>query len=67
MVLAIQEQAGIDLLTDGELSRFDVNHPQTDCGFWMLSRSIADGRIRSLMAGRDLYEGRALPLAAKAK
>jgi len=30
VVLAIQEQAGIDLLTDGELSRFDVNHPETN-------------------------------------
>jgi 5-methyltetrahydropteroyltriglutamate--homocysteine methyltransferase len=31
-------------------------HP--DCGFWMLKRSIADGKIRTLVAGRDLYEGR---------
>lgn len=31
-------------------------HP--DCGFWMLKRSIADGKIRALVAGRDLYEGR---------
>jgi 5-methyltetrahydropteroyltriglutamate--homocysteine methyltransferase len=30
-------------------------HP--DCGFWMLKRSIADGKIRSLAAGRDLFEG----------
>jgi 5-methyltetrahydropteroyltriglutamate--homocysteine methyltransferase len=32
-------------------------HP--DCGFWMLKRPIADGKIRALVAGRDLYEGRA--------
>lgn len=32
-------------------------HP--DCGFWMLKRSIADGKMRALVAGRDLYEGRA--------
>jgi 5-methyltetrahydropteroyltriglutamate--homocysteine methyltransferase len=31
-------------------------HP--DCGFWMLKRSIADGKIRALARGRDLYEGR---------
>ena len=31
-------------------------HP--DCGFWMLKRSIADGKIRALAAGRDLFEGR---------
>jgi 5-methyltetrahydropteroyltriglutamate--homocysteine methyltransferase len=32
-------------------------HP--DCGFWMLKRSIADGKIRALVKGRDLYEGSA--------
>ena len=31
-------------------------HP--DCGFWMLKRNIADGTIRALVKGRDLYEGR---------
>ena len=31
-------------------------HP--DCGFWMLKRNIADGKIRALVKGRDLYEGR---------
>ncbi len=31
-------------------------HP--DCGFWMLTRSIADRKMASLAAGRDLYEGR---------
>ena len=31
-------------------------HP--DCGFWMLKRPIADAKMRSLAAGRDLYEGR---------
>jgi 5-methyltetrahydropteroyltriglutamate--homocysteine methyltransferase len=31
-------------------------HP--DCGFWMLKRSIADGKIRALVLGRDRYEGR---------
>jgi len=28
-VLKIQELAGIDVITDGELGRFDVNHPET--------------------------------------
>ncbi len=37
-------------------------HP--DCGFWMLKRPIADGKIRALAAGRDLYEGRAAKRAA---
>jgi 5-methyltetrahydropteroyltriglutamate--homocysteine methyltransferase len=31
-------------------------HP--DCGFWMLKRNIADGKIRALVDGRNLYEGR---------
>ena len=30
VVLAIQESAGIDLVCDGELYRFDVNHPETN-------------------------------------
>src|SRR5205809_2052294 len=30
VVLKIQELAGIDVVTDGELSRFDVNHPETN-------------------------------------
>jgi 5-methyltetrahydropteroyltriglutamate--homocysteine methyltransferase len=35
-----------------------VRYVHPDCGFWMLKRSIADGKIRALVAGRDLYEGR---------
>lgn len=30
VVLSIQHQAGIDLPTDGELHRFDVDHPETN-------------------------------------
>jgi 5-methyltetrahydropteroyltriglutamate--homocysteine methyltransferase len=36
-----------------------VRYIHPDCGFWMLKRSIADGKIRALVLGRDLYEGRA--------
>ena len=35
-----------------------VTYINPDCGFWMLPRSIADGKIRALVEGRDLYEGR---------
>jgi 5-methyltetrahydropteroyltriglutamate--homocysteine methyltransferase len=35
-----------------------VRYIHPDCGFWMLKRNIADGKIRALVAGRDLYEGR---------
>jgi 5-methyltetrahydropteroyltriglutamate--homocysteine methyltransferase len=30
VVLSIQEQAGIDVVCDGELYRFDINHPETN-------------------------------------
>ncbi len=35
-----------------------VRYIHPDCGFWMLKRGIADGKIRALVRGRDLYEGR---------
>jgi 5-methyltetrahydropteroyltriglutamate--homocysteine methyltransferase len=35
-----------------------VTYIHPDCGFWMLKRGIADGKIRALVLGRDLYEGR---------
>ncbi len=38
------------------IGRVKYIHP--DCGFWMLKRNMADGKIRALVAGRDLYEGR---------
>ncbi len=41
-----------------------VRYIHPDCGFWMLKRSIADGKIRALVAGRDLYEGKAKARAA---
>jgi len=35
-----------------------VTYIHPDCGFWMLKRNMADGKIRALVLGRDLYEGR---------
>lgn len=35
-----------------------VAYVTPDCGFWMLKRSVADRKIRALVAGRDLFEGR---------
>jgi 5-methyltetrahydropteroyltriglutamate--homocysteine methyltransferase len=35
-----------------------VRYAHPDCGFWMLTRNMADGKMRALVAGRDLYEGR---------
>jgi 5-methyltetrahydropteroyltriglutamate--homocysteine methyltransferase len=41
------------------VGRGRVTYIHPDCGFWMLKRNIADGKIRALVEGRDLYEGRA--------
>jgi len=41
-----------------------ITYIPPDCGFWMLPRSVADGKIRALAKGRDLYEGRAAPAVA---
>ncbi|MEZ5354913.1 MAG: cobalamin-independent methionine synthase II family protein [Bryobacteraceae bacterium] len=38
-------------------NRIPFVHP--DCGFWMLQRSVADGKMRALVEGRNLFEGRA--------
>jgi 5-methyltetrahydropteroyltriglutamate--homocysteine methyltransferase len=36
--------------------RVQYIHP--DCGFWMLQRSVADGKMRALVEGRDRFEGK---------
>ena len=43
---------------DKVLGQGRVKYIHPDCGFWMLKRNMADGKIRALVAGRDLYEGR---------
>ena len=35
-----------------------VTYIHPDCGFWMLQRSVADGKMRAMVKGRDLFEGR---------
>jgi 5-methyltetrahydropteroyltriglutamate--homocysteine methyltransferase len=42
----------------GELGTERIEYVHPDCGFWMLPRSVADAKMRSLVAGRDLHEGR---------
>ncbi len=37
-----------------------VRYIHPDCGFWMLQRSVADLKMRALVEGRDLFEGRAV-------
>ncbi|GAB5377103.1 MAG: methionine synthase [Acuticoccus sp.] len=41
-----------------------VRYVHPDCGFWMLKRSIADGKIANLVKGRDLFEGRVSSIAS---
>ena len=42
---------------DKVLGKGRVKYVHPDCGFWMLPRNVADGKIRALAAGRDLYLG----------
>ena len=35
-----------------------VRYIHPDCGLWMLPRSVADRKLRALVEGRNLYEGR---------
>jgi 5-methyltetrahydropteroyltriglutamate--homocysteine methyltransferase len=41
-----------------ELGGDRIRYVHPDCGFWMLPRSVADAKMHSLVAGRDLFEGR---------
>lgn len=34
-----------------------IRYVHPDCGFWMLPRSVADQKMRNLVAGRDRFEG----------
>src|SRR5213082_1911394 len=46
VVFDIQRQAGIDLPTDGEVYRFDVNHPETNGMIEYFIRPMAGVRAR---------------------
>jgi 5-methyltetrahydropteroyltriglutamate--homocysteine methyltransferase len=35
-----------------------VRYVNPDCGFWMLQRSVVDRKLRALVEGRNLFEGR---------
>jgi 5-methyltetrahydropteroyltriglutamate--homocysteine methyltransferase len=57
VVLHTQEQAGIDLVCDGELYRFDVNHPETNGMIEYFVRPLdgvrADLTFREIQAFRE--------------
>jgi 5-methyltetrahydropteroyltriglutamate--homocysteine methyltransferase len=52
-LIASRVENGCEVL--GE-QRIPYIHP--DCGFWMLTRSVADRKMQALVAGRDLFYGR---------
>ena len=39
------------------LGKGRVKYIHPDCGFWMLPRNVADGKLAALAKGRDLYLG----------
>src|SRR5215510_8768855 len=59
VVLKTQELAGIDVLTDGELSRFDVNHPETNGMIEYFLRPLEG--ITTTVGRKDLAAFRAQP------
>ena len=57
VVLKTQELAGLDVISDGELSRFDVNHPETNGMIEYFVRPM--GGISSRMGRKDVADFRA--------
>ena len=57
VVIATQEEAGIDVVCDGELYRFDVNHPETNGMIEYFVRPL-DG-VRTRMSFDELFAYRA--------
>jgi len=55
VVFDIQRQAGIDLPTDGELYRFDVNHPDTNGMIDYFIRPMAGVRSRLGRSDHEAY------------
>lgn len=58
VVLKTQELAGIDVVTDGELSRFDINHPDTNGMIDSFVRPL--GGVRTSLSVTELDEFRRL-------
>lgn len=59
VVIATQEGAGVDLVCDGELYRFDVNHPETNGMIEYFVRPLSG--IRTEITFEELLEYRARP------
>ena len=58
VVFGIQRQAGIDLPTDGELYRFDVNHPDTNGMIEYFVRPMAGVRAQVGRSDHEAYARR---------
>src|SRR5436189_3729579 len=54
VVFKTQEMAGIDVIADGELYRFDVNHPDTNGMIEYFTRPMSG--IRSAITRGDIQE-----------
>src|SRR5919199_5924395 len=59
VVLKTQELAGIDVVADGELSRFDVGHPETNGMIDYFVRPL--DRVRTALTRPELEEFRRQP------
>src|SRR3954470_21219750 len=59
VVFKTQEMAGIDVVADGELYRFDVNHPDTNGMIEYFVRPMAG--VRSAVTRQDAEDFRKLP------
>src|SRR5262245_39944385 len=59
VVLKTQELAGIDVVSDGELSRFDVNHPETNGMIDYFVRPLHG--VRPALSREELAEFRRQP------
>jgi 5-methyltetrahydropteroyltriglutamate--homocysteine methyltransferase len=59
VVFKIQELAGIDVVADGELYRFDINHPDTNGMIEYFIRAMSG--IRSAVTRNDIAEFAKLP------
>jgi 5-methyltetrahydropteroyltriglutamate--homocysteine methyltransferase len=59
VVFGIQENAGIDVIADGELYRFDINHPDTNGMIEYFIRPM--GNVRTAIGRRDVEEFRRDP------
>src|SRR5436305_7041526 len=59
VVFKTQEMAGIDVVADGELYRFDVNHPDTNGMIDYFARPL--GNVRAAVTREELVEFSRLP------